>query len=703
MQANVNIHGRPSNNPSVVVSLQSITLSNSIESYLGTTLYVKLPHMVEAKIQAISTREGRYDLKSSGPTFKKNESYEMKQWERSAFGLQAQMLEKGGIEIGPTTYMLHIRLREGFKAEFDKQGTVSQQPRWGSRLVDYPMQAAVRDIPVFRSNALAAGATVSSMFPKDAVVCYYGDPNFGSMGKVVSVNPKSNEVSVELTVCKHPALPAEAYAQPNDQYFATHQVARQCGISGQILGRLISNVWVLEGSQQDPKTKKNDIGLKIKFNKSESVVPGFAKRSHDQKWLLSAATVSIIQEYKRRFPSLFQGLERWSRERDFFVDDLFGAHGNGTAIIDEVKAWMKTLPTYKADTVPASTQIVSPASITMLENIQTNYAAQPGASHTMAIKVHPRFLQVFGYPDVPKAVAPESTYAKLGDRVVYINEDASCAVGHAGNIVGITGNKPEDTIDVVFDREVVKGSNLGGRLRSKGRGNRVPAYTVLNISAHYRTSGQKMPSVKVSSQATEEADAGMDILAAAMSQMANIPLPTFDPAAVAASTKIAPPTTANAPATSSSSNSSAQANLMQMLQNAQSNSQKSASAEQQLNNINKATQNAREQPQGANRGSGGASSLQKLFHSHESSTGATKRGSGGGGGGGELAPFIPHLFIPLCCDAHYCNSVVRCGSTFLSQRKIGLLFARLDEQVSYIFSYAHSRQTQTKYNLLWLL
>ena len=80
------------------------------------------------------------------------------------------------------------------------------------------------------------------------------------------------------------------------KYMPGYICAQRIGISGFLLSRITGVVFVMRGSKHKPVNAKVNIGLNLKFNKTQMEVPGYTKKSNGD-WLYSSLLVEVVSKY----------------------------------------------------------------------------------------------------------------------------------------------------------------------------------------------------------------------------------------------------------------------------------------------------------------------------------------------------------------------------------------------------------------------
>ena len=263
---------------------------------------------------------------------------------------------------------------------------------------------------------------------------------------------------------------------------------------------------------------------------------GYSKQLNDNNWVVSNKTIEILRQYKQKFPSVVAALESMGYGGDVEVGTLF-PQGDGNEILSEVTKWLKTLPTYTADTIPCGSTYLSEQGIQAVEAVQNRNTASPAEVTLQGVKPYDVHLLVDG------PIGDGADIFALGDRVVCINDSLPVPIGAEGNVISVFNSETHD-IDVVFDQPFQGGSSLDGRC-TLGKGLRMAPKMVVKRMEGGSKKGKGV-STNVSQMPWAQAAAGAAPAAApaavefAAPSAFSMPLPTEfeDAAAPAASNEM---------------------------------------------------------------------------------------------------------------------------------------------------------------------
>jgi 5'-3' exoribonuclease 1 len=143
--------------------------------------------------------------------------------------------------------------------------------------------------------------------------------------------------------------------------------------------------------------------------------------------------------------------------------------------IAEIDKWLKSTEPRKLDRVSIEADQLDAETIKKIEDAAAALPSNVADVYTpKRINGVPR--QALLHPTHAEGRLQSQAFA-VGDRVVYVQNSGKVDIAMRGTVVGIN----TDTLDVVFDGNVMSGSTLGGRC-SENRGSIVPKSSVLNLT-----------------------------------------------------------------------------------------------------------------------------------------------------------------------------------------------------------------------------
>ncbi|XP_077080595.1 5'-3' exoribonuclease 1 isoform X2 [Siphateles boraxobius] len=463
---------------------------------LGKSLFVNWPHLMEARVVAVSDGETKFCLEEpSGsqvlyldntlPPTKVTHltDKEQKEWVKEVQGLTEHFSRRKGIVIKETEVVVYAQLLTGRKYVIGQNGTVHLEKQFAKQVLPFPYQTIVKDIKTFDSS-LARFKTLEELFPLGTAVFMVGNPYYGAMGDVQDSSDVISEgrVRVVFSVPCEPQLDALIQNQHkySVKYCPGYVLASRLGITSYLVSRFSGSIFIGRGSKKNPHgEQKVNVGLNLKFNKKNEEVPGYTKRT-EKEWLYSAAVEDLLAEYLDRFSEVFDFIARNSHDDVFYEDDVWpGVDENGAEKIQEIQGWLKTHPVSSTSRASCDLQILDSGIVEKIEEeLEKTKAKKMNKKVRVTVKPHLLFRpleQQFGViPD------PDAEY-HLFDRVVNVRESFSVPLGLRGTVIGIKGAEREAEVlyEVLFDEEFAGGLTVRC---SPGRGYRLPPSALINLS-----------------------------------------------------------------------------------------------------------------------------------------------------------------------------------------------------------------------------
>lgn len=463
---------------------------------LGRSLFVNWPHLMEARVVAVSDGETKFSLEepagsqvlymeNNPPPTKVSRvtDKEQKDWVKEVQGLTEHFSKRKGIAINETDVLVYGQLLTGRKYVIGQNGKVHLEKQFAKQVLPFPYQTIVKDIKAFDSS-LARFKTLEELFPLGTTVFMVGNPYYGAMGEVQDSSDVISEgrVRVVFSVPCEPQLDALIQNQHkySVKYSPGYVLASRLGITGYLVSRFSGSIFIGRGSKKNPHgEQKVNVGLNLKFNKKNEEVPGYTKRT-EKEWLYSAAVEELIAEYLERFSEVFDHVARNSHDDIFYEDDIWpGEDENGVEKVQEIQGWLKTHPVSSISRASCDLQILDAGIVEKIEEeLEKTKAKKMNKKVRVTVKPHLLFRPLEQQHGV--VPDPDSEY-HLFDRVVNVRESFSVPLGLRGTIIGIKGADREAEIlyEVIFDEEFAGGLTIRC---SPGRGYRLPPSALINLS-----------------------------------------------------------------------------------------------------------------------------------------------------------------------------------------------------------------------------
>lgn len=227
----------------------------------------------------------------------------------------------------------------------------------------------------------------------------------------------------------------------------------------------------------------------MKFSGRKLYAPGFCRKNHKDQWEYSPAAVLIIQRFINLFPELVSELEKNPNADVYDGESVFKE--KWTVKLEELKYFLSAIPIAKVPLLSTDCETVDRKVIDQFEQLGSEFSKRTFSTKIISGIKRPAFLS---YKNNPVDLIPNSKFT-LGDRVIFIGY--SNAFGLRGTVFSIEN----DFLEIVFDMEVIGGSNMQGRVRG-ARGMRAEKSQVLNLSRPNleRTESNAPPSLQEQEQ-----------------------------------------------------------------------------------------------------------------------------------------------------------------------------------------------------------
>ncbi|XP_046595171.1 5'-3' exoribonuclease 1 isoform X1 [Neodiprion lecontei] len=479
-----------------IVPSDARNLADLAGQILGTSIFVSWPHLVEARVVAVSNREVKYTLSAD-----RNETIvkeEMRgplsvQWNQTKRAISENYMNRLGIDVGETDVLVHACLMTGRRYIFGTQGKLSLEKQWSDVPSAFALQATVGDIAVHDSSFVQY-KNIGEVFTPKSICFMLGHPHYGAMGEVSEggTSTKTGRVKLAMWITEEPNLDLlkQSQSDAKSRYMHGSIAAQRLGINSHLLSRITGSIYVMQGPREQLENPKRNLGLNLKFNKKNQEVPGYTKKVNGQ-WLYSAKAIDLIRAYMRKFPLLFEKLASNVTNDIYYEDELFTEPECMT--VSAVSSWLKEQPFYNIESCSCGTESLDFEDIEEIERvvdafIESQKNSPTGKTVMMQVKPHLLFkpsLHMGNFP--PDATAQHKIY----DRVVSVRENFTVPLGYRGTIFAIPRTEKISDLmyDIVFDKEFVGGLSLN--MCSANRGYRLAPSDFINLSHGFRAENVK--------------------------------------------------------------------------------------------------------------------------------------------------------------------------------------------------------------------
>ncbi|KAL7641450.1 UNVERIFIED_CONTAM: hypothetical protein RMT77_007321 [Armadillidium vulgare] len=442
-----------------------------LKKILGKSIFVNWPHLLEAKVVAVSSEKSKYYLKESGGPTPIHEQFDMKQvklWHSTVDDLESRSLKRWGIDIGETEYVIYAKLMTGRNYVAYHDGKVILEKKWAEVEQAFPYQSIVQNITIYDKEYKEY--TVHEYFKPGTKVFMIGYPYYGCMGDVIEIDPQQKgRIRVSMVSLVEPNITSihSMWLKSSERYLTAFECSTHLGISPHLFARLTGSIFLASALEKNPFLEletaynKINIGLNLKSNKRSEEVIGFTKKSMDnsKQWLYSEQCVKSLAEYQRHFPEIFEFLNRNPTKNDIFQDEIFPKKYEEK--VPELVKWLKEQPFYSAERCKWGTLFIEPSVVAQIAKEVERISCQRARSVKIQVKPYwlfkPNPLQGSSPPD------SDVTY-QLFDRVINVREGFSVPLGATGTVIGIQPAEKEcdKMYTIFFDKPFPGGLSLAG-------------------------------------------------------------------------------------------------------------------------------------------------------------------------------------------------------------------------------------------------
>eukprot|EP01022_Parablepharisma_sp_SALTPOND_P008218 TRINITY_DN1353_c0_g1_i1.p1 TRINITY_DN1353_c0_g1~~TRINITY_DN1353_c0_g1_i1.p1 ORF type:complete len:1171 (+),score=123.77 TRINITY_DN1353_c0_g1_i1:444-3956(+) len=460
-----------------------------LSSLLGKIVYVDYPYQKEARIMSIATKtltiSQQFNAEKGCMELTKNEVKDSKFITDAFYTLKRQGLKTADGEI---KFVCYCAPMEYIMKNF--QGTEPYSKSFSYKSWPYasPVVMLTRD-PRNYLNCDKWLLDQELQYPAGASCAIIRGKDYGSVG-VISDSTTKSQIKVQLnTTVNKKALDSlwdtckafeGAAAASKVVFLPLAQVAKKLSISRFAMKKMISSVKIKVSSGNIEKKFNVALSL-INFMQKVHVPYHFIYDVKARDWAISAEVVQCLEEYIKRYPTLFQVLDVAEGDKTmsgtFKSSIIFPNESDPDQATKDLFAWVLSLPISQLPYVPMGATMINPTLYTQLKSkVSVESDVQP---LTLLTTKDP--LEILVERD-PFWIRPSSAKAvgdfKPGDRVVCIKTSGLSYVpfGCSGTIIGIQGRKAL----VDFDQQMITGTSFGGQC-GKSQGRVVDAYSLINL------------------------------------------------------------------------------------------------------------------------------------------------------------------------------------------------------------------------------
>eukprot|EP00871_Galdieria_phlegrea_P005290 jgi/Galph1/5762/GphlegSOOS_G4322.1 len=504
----VNIFGIPSRKESMIIQLEHLPehMMDSEQVRRGNVFFapgkrvlVEYPWRCEANVFSVITKDGIKISKIPAAQECKEERLESDWFVMQVETQKQQMMSHCALDIGNVKYLVGLHLCDKRDPSSGAIVSYSKEEIWLPANVIIPIHLSTR-----LKNSDGYLSSVMSELHSGDVVIYIGEgPYFGRLAKVIDnvTNDKrydrygNTSSLVEIKFLKGTVFGKQQSDKMDSTFwFSLSETAKRLQVTVSVVSKLTGSVFV----KTSKSAKENiDIGLRVKFTSRDLFIPGYCRKvGVSGTYELSSRTIDLLQQYKEKFPFIFELLQRESASYNVTssqgVLNIFEFSSNAVSLVESIREWLKSLEIAKLPLLPSTSQVMSKEDIEgmnlqpMLNKPKTNEM-----SNEKSIIVPRKYLLVGDEHEKQQRKTNLSLYKlqeniTLTDRVVNISASGPVPFGLQGTVVGIHGTE----LEVVFDETFPGGTDLHHRCPAY-RGKTLHRNTVLKLNNQQMISSEE--------------------------------------------------------------------------------------------------------------------------------------------------------------------------------------------------------------------
>lgn len=366
----VHVFNQDSRNQSMVITITKKTdkrnTAEIAKVILGQRTFHDWPYLREGIVVGVADDMFKYELSNAGGSTKivskAHQAMDTIKWKKDGDKVDHYYSKRCGVIIGNVDIVVYIRPLKGLKRldtgalVKDYEEADKELPQAMQMLVN---QVVYEDERYFEKDA----PPIAQEFPNGEKVIFLGALAYGSAAQVSDTH--SDTLDIALSYFPSDRQETALFkglvdSHPAGDWYPSHALARQLGMSGLGLSRITSSLMVaLEKGGQ-----KTNIGLQLKFEAKGMKVLGFSRKA-DRGWEFSAKAARLIYTYKQAFPEPFRHFDQ--RGTDIVTSaQLCPSSDNPDEVIKAMRQWIKDQGILDLDPVSLNSEALDKVSSIML-------------------------------------------------------------------------------------------------------------------------------------------------------------------------------------------------------------------------------------------------------------------------------------------------------------------------------------------------
>ncbi|KAF7331483.1 5'-3' exoribonuclease 1 [Mycena kentingensis (nom. inval.)] len=476
----VNIHGTESKNKSIVVHIQNPHEARKTEDIaremIGKRTFIGWPFLQEAMVASVSDSLFKYEKMSVAPgapprvLSNPHAPHGLGQWKMKADRIEQTYSKRTGVITGSVDVLLHVRPLKGLKPL--DSGALVKDYEGADKEQEHAVQMTLSQVTSEDPRFLEREAPpLSEEYPEGSKIFFLGEHAYG----VAAAVSATTDTTLSVILAFFPSDKGEndkfkgiVQARNSVRYFPSFRVAEMLGISGRALSKVTSSFLVFTADGQ-----KTNLGLNLKFDAKALKVIDYT-RKEQKHWEFSEKAITLIQDYKAKFPAIFATLDIGG-DAIGKASDLFRVP-EPDMLVKEAKSWLKATGIRDMEPVSLFCDQLGKSTVMEIEKLADSSVANqsPGAIKKAIVKGIPRQAVLKPAHAVYRL---QTQQFSLGDRVTMVQDSGAVPLSVKGVVIGLNAK----TMDVVWDVPFMAGTTMGDRC-SQYRGCSVEFNTCLNLT-----------------------------------------------------------------------------------------------------------------------------------------------------------------------------------------------------------------------------
>ncbi|VDD75217.1 unnamed protein product [Mesocestoides corti] len=320
------------------------------------------------------------------------------------------------------------------------------------------------------------------LFPSASNVVIFGvkRKRFGLLGEIAGI-AKNGKLSVQLypdpPLAKDPQTVSLTALEADElSYLTLSEMSRELCLTVHIIRRLVDDFMVLVpsptpdgGKKAKERPNRANIGLGLQMHRNFAAVVGWSRFSQLKKtWVYSRRVVDAIAKYYELFPEVVDFIGQWDPMSAIpeisavFPTDTFHR-------FTQLRTFLRVEVKKNRTVTNADAPLLDKAGLVVVENSLLPGTTPPASTDRIVVEVAPcdlftvlpeggRLVPRF-YIDWLKTWEKEIDRFSLLDRVIYVGPQHTM-FGLGGFIIGVYPILGQETIEVMFDREIENGISI---------------------------------------------------------------------------------------------------------------------------------------------------------------------------------------------------------------------------------------------------